>query len=302
MKWNPDMSSYFLMQRVSVQKFLYSTNRMLMPRVNQDIGKLVVKICNQDRSEWPKVDHPTFFHELLDSKLPQSEKTIPRLAQEGGFLLGAGTVTTSWSLTTGVFWLLREPEVLRKLKQELVESVPVDLVLEDGQSLLGILETLPYMQATVQEMIRMGTGVATRSARVAPDEDLAVPGTDFVIPRNTAISMSHLLMNRDSHIFPDPNRFRPERWIENPDLARWQVTFGKGSRFCLGKDLNMSESYLLLAYMFRTYGTREVRFPDDIGYIELYETDEADIECAVDGVLARPRLDSKGVRCRVWGW
>lgn len=262
----------------------------------------MVQICRQNRSEWPKVDHPTFFHELLDSKLPEREKTIPRLAQEGGFLLGAGTVTTSWSLTTGVFWLLREPEVLRKLKEELVEAISPDLRLEGGASLLSVVETLPYMMATVQEMIRMGTGVATRAARVAPDEDLAVPGTEFVVPRNTAVSMSHLLLNRDPSIFPEPNRFRPERWIENPDLARWQVTFGKGTRACLGKDLNMSESYLLLAHIFRTYGTREVRMPEDVGFLELFETDESDIECAVDGVLARPRLDSKGVRCRVWDW
>lgn len=245
--------------------------------------------------------YSTFFHELLDSKLPTHEKSLPRLGQEGGTLLAAGIVTTSWTLTTGVFWLLREPGALCKLKQELIEVLPRDLDAAD-EGLLGLLDKLPYLAATVKEMVRMGHGLVTRQARVAPDEDLAVPGTDFVIPRNTAVSMSHLFLLRDPAIFPDPYRFRPERWIQNPGLARWDISFSKGSRSCVGRDLSVSELSLALAYIFRNYGSREVRLEDDIGFLELWETDESDVECSNDGIIARPKVDTKGVRCKVHDW
>jgi hypothetical protein len=35
-------------------------------------------------------------------------------------------------------------------------------------------------------------------------------------------------------IFPDPYHFRPERWLENPDLDQWLASFSRGPRMCLG--------------------------------------------------------------------
>lgn len=238
-------------------------------------------------------------HELVDSKLPESDKSIARLAQESGFLLAAGTVTTSWTATIGVFWLLREPEVLRKLKQELAAALPPNLHSGD-KTVLSVLEGLPYLAAVTQEMLRLGQGILTRVARVAPDEDLMVPGTDFVIPKGTAASMSHYFLNLDPGLFPQPHRFWPDRWIGHPELP--QFSFGKGSRACLGRDLSLAESYLLLAFMFRTFGSREVRLEDDVGFLELFETDESDIDCACDSVVVQPKRDSKGVRIKAFTW
>ncbi|TIC93610.1 Trichodiene oxygenase [Colletotrichum higginsianum] len=285
LKWSPAINSYFSMQR--------------------DIGRLITKICRQDRSEWPELEHPTFFHELLDSKLSESEKSIARLAQEGGSLLGAGTVTTSWTITTGVFYLLREPDVLRALKSELAATFPAEAAITDQKNLTGILEGLPYLSAVAQEMVRMGHGLVSRAARVAPDEDLAVPGTGFVIPRNTPISMTHLLLNRDPDLYDSPDRFQPERWIgdsRQAPLPPRQFGFSAGARACSGRDLAMAEILIIIATLFRTYGTREVRFEDDVGFLELWETDETDVECSVDAMVARPKTDSKGVRCKVHHW
>lgn len=238
-------------------------------------------------------------HELIDSKIPESEKSSGRVAQESGILLAAGTVTTSWAVTTGVFWLLREPEVLRKLKQELAAALPPDLHTGD-KSMLSVLEGLPYLAAVTQEMTRLGHGVLTRGARIAPDEDLPVPGTGFVIPKGTPASMSHYFLNLDPEIFVEPHRFWPDRWIEHPELP--QFSFGRGSRACLGRDLSLAEMYLILAFMFRTFGTREVRLDDDVGFLELFETDESDIECACDSGIVQPKRDTKGVRCKAFRW
>jgi cytochrome P450 len=35
-------------------------------------------------------------------------------------------------------------------------------------------------------------------------------------------------------IFPDPFHFRPERWLENPELDQWLASFSRGPRMCLG--------------------------------------------------------------------
>lgn len=51
--------------------------------------------------------------------------------------------------------------------------------------------------------------------------------------------MTSVLMHSNPNIFPEPERFRPERWLEQrpegaPSLDRYLVTFTKGSRQCVG--------------------------------------------------------------------
>ncbi|KAK4118275.1 cytochrome P450 [Parathielavia appendiculata] len=293
LKLNPTLTSFYNLQ--------------------MSIGAQVARILNgsPDEQRHPAA-HRTIFVELLDSKLPPDEKTFVRLAEEGGVLIGAGTLTTAWALTVAVYYLLREPECLVRLKQELAAALPgADRSATTAnrpptkEALLPILERLPYLNAVIQESLRRSYGVASRLTRLAPDEELVVPGGDgreWRIPPNTPVSMTQLDMLLDEGIFPLARRFRPERWIENPKLARFQVAFGKGSRRCLGMNLALAEIYLVLAALFGRYGSREVRMNGDVGYLELFETDDSDIECSVDGFLPLPKKDTKGVRIRAHPW
>lgn len=259
---------------------------------------------------------PTVFHEILDSKLPEHEKTFSRLATDGGALVGAGTVTTAWAATTAVFYLLRKPQCLQMLKQELADALPRRLNEEKtcSQAILPMLEKLPYLSAVIQESLRLSNGVASRLARIAPDEALTVrPDGDeksrsghatreWTIPPGTPVSMTQLLVFRDERIFPSASTFRPERWIDEPRLDRYQVAFGRGSRICVGKHLALAELYIMVATLFAAYGSRSVRMPGDVGFLDLWETDESDVECSVDAFVPLAKVGTKGVRCKVHRW
>lgn len=73
---------------------------------------------------------------------------------EATALLGAGTVTTSWTLAVITYHLLNKPELLAKLTRELEQAV------EDPGCLppLSVLENLPYLHAVVQEGLRLSYG------------------------------------------------------------------------------------------------------------------------------------------------
>jgi cytochrome P450 len=68
--------------------------------------------------------HRTIFHELRDSSLPASEKTVDRLCDEGQILTGAGSETTAKVLTTATFYLLDRKYCFSKLRRELTEVAP----------------------------------------------------------------------------------------------------------------------------------------------------------------------------------
>ncbi|KAF7450793.1 Cytochrome P450 [Pyrenophora tritici-repentis] len=65
------------------------------------------------------------------------------------------------------------------------------------------------------------------------------------------------LLNSHPDVFPDPDTFRPERWIEasarGEHLERYLVTFTKGSRICLGINLAYAALYLTVAALVRNF-------------------------------------------------
>ncbi|KFY39939.1 hypothetical protein V494_03739 [Pseudogymnoascus sp. VKM F-4513 (FW-928)] len=277
MTWlQPDMASYFAFQKM----------------VRGQIRDMKAGIAKDE-----SFDHRTIFYEIINSDLPPKEKSDARLAQDGQTVIIAGTLTTAWALCIGVFYLLSQPETLKKLKEEL------RTVLKGPSSsvTLATLEQLPYLTGCVQEAIRLSYGVCGRLQRIAPDETLAFNDgkKDWYIPPGTPVSMTSLLIHHDESIFPDSKKFLPERWVGHPELSRYLVSFSKGTRTCIGINLAYAELYIGLAKIFRAYGSEDVRFEDDVGHLELFETTLYDVVLTKDLLIPIGPDDSKGVRIQV---
>lgn len=97
--------------------------------------------------EAKETSHPTIFHDILASDLPPEELTFKRLLQEAMSVNGAGIETTMWTLTVGTFHVIDNPNVYRRLKEELTAAMPDRDVILSWEA----LEALPYLSAVVQE-------------------------------------------------------------------------------------------------------------------------------------------------------
>jgi cytochrome P450 len=239
----------------------------------------------------------TIFQEILNSKLPREEKRIDRLGDEAATTVAAGTVTTAWTLSIAVYHLLTMPKILRKLKIEL-ESANHD---PSTHCSLASVENIPYLTAVVQEAIRLGYGASGRIPNIAPDEPMILRSgeKEWVIPPGTPTSFTIMQLHHNESLYPDSYTFRPERWVENPRLDKYLYSFGKGTRQCVGINLAYAELYLTLATIFRSYGSVDVRFPSDVGALQLFETEYRDIEVVADMVVPKVWKGTKGVRIRV---
>jgi cytochrome P450 len=91
---------------------------------------------------------------------------------------------------------------------------------------------LMTQSAVINEGLRVAHGVSSRQPRIATHEDLVYK--QWTIPRGTPVMQSLYLLHTDANIFPDPFTFRPQRWLDNPDLKRNLFAFSRGSRGCLG--------------------------------------------------------------------
>jgi len=72
--------------------------------------------------------------------------------------------------------------------------------------------------------------------------------------------MSAYLQHNDPRVFPDPDSFMPQRWLDQGDgpknLNRYLVAFGKGSHNCIGSTMAYSLLYKSLATIHRSFGLR----------------------------------------------
>ncbi|KAI0835728.1 cytochrome P450, partial [Hypoxylon sp. FL0890] len=159
----------------------------------------------------------------------------------------AGTHTTSHTMSMGTYYLLRHPEKLEKLRKEL-EPVPrnADGLLEYRQ-----VRDLPYLKAVIKESLRLSSPVPGIIPRLVPQGGITWAG--HYLPEGTSVSTAIHTIHDNPDLFPNPDEFMPERWLENDDLDHWLVVFGKGSRACIGLNIAWMESYLTFANFFTQF-------------------------------------------------
>lgn len=206
---------------------------------------------------------------------------------DGISVVGAGLSTTADTLRITAFHIINNTDVLHTLQAELLDAIPS----ATDSPPLKKLEQLSYLSAVVTEGLRISCGISSRLQRVSPDSPLTFG--DWVIPAGTPVSMSIYLTHNNPDYFPEPDQFRPERWLNMQNLPpeqrpdRYFVPFSRGTRSCVGLNLAMAELYLTLAYLFRRVD------------LSLYETSREDVDIKHDFLTAFPRLESKGVRVLV---
>ncbi|KAI9162922.1 benzoate 4-monooxygenase cytochrome P450 [Paramyrothecium foliicola] len=216
----------------------------MVKSMTETIPNHVVKAQQDKAGESRRV-----FTEIMDAPIPDDQKTVYRLSGEGWSLVSAGAETTAASLCFITYFLLSQPEKLARLRDELKN--------EDPQKLSWVqLEKYPYLHGVIYEGIRLALGVPSRLPRIAREEDLIYKkrGFDYTIPKGTAIGMSAFVSHHVEEIFPEPEVYSPDRWIDangkaNYGMEKYIMSFSKGSRQCLGMNLAFCELYIVTAAM-----------------------------------------------------
>jgi cytochrome P450 len=107
------------------------------------------------------------------------------------------------------------------------------------------LATLPYLDATVKEVLRLRPVVPVVGRVLKKDTTLG----GFTMPAGTAVGACIYLAHRNPDVYPDPDQFRPERFLGmQPDPVSW-LPFGGGIRRCIGAAFALYEMKIVLGTM-----------------------------------------------------
>lgn len=126
--------------------------------------------------------------------------------------------------------LLLHPDKLSKAKSEIRAVIRDKKLIEDSD-----ISKLPYLQAVMKEAFRLHPPGPLLIPRAA-ERDMEIRG--YFIPKGARILCNVWAMGRDPSIWPNPDSFEPERFLDNKidykGLHAELIPFGSGRRVCPG--------------------------------------------------------------------
>jgi len=144
-------------------------------------------------------------------------------------LLVAGHETTANALAWAVERLIRHPDKLGRLTEET----------HAGET--------EYLDAVITETLRLRPVISIVARRLT--EPVEIGGR--VLPAGVTVAPSIYLVHRRPDVYPEPERFIPERFIDNPPGTYTWIPFGGGVRRCLGGAFAQFEMQVVLAELVR---------------------------------------------------
>jgi len=198
------------------------------------------------------IDHGDVLSMLLAARDQDTDAAMPQeqVQAEVMTIATAATETTNGALVWAAFELGRQPDVERRLLDELTE------VLGDRPVTSSDLPNLEYLRRFLKEVLRLyALWVLTRQTT----RDTTLGGVR--IPAGATVMFSPQAIHRDPRIYPDPDRFDPDRWL--PDRAAAVprhafLPFGAGRYICIGEQFAMTELQVTFSTLVRRVRLRPV--------------------------------------------
>jgi benzoate 4-monooxygenase len=192
-----------------------------------------------------------FFTALVDDKNGQPQNLEwGEVVGELAAILDAGADTTAIALTQILELLIRHPDHLATLREE-VDSV---LQQEDIVAPYDTVKNLPFLRACLDEAMRIIPPTSAGLPRRTPPEGARILGE--WIPGNTSVSMTIYTAHHDPTVFPKPHEYQPHRWMDKEERKRMEpyfIPFSTGARGCIGRNISYLEQTVVLASLVHRY-------------------------------------------------
>ena len=169
--------------------------------------------------------------------------TDKELIGQAAILFGASFETSASVLTWTLFLLAQHPAVMHELMDEL------DNVLAGAPPTREQLPQLTFLENVINESMRILPPVPFTIR--ATQRDLAMGPVE--VPKNTRVLCSHYLTHHMPELYPEPERFRPERWQSIEPNQYEYMPFSAGPRVCIGASFAFQVLKVSLAMMLQRF-------------------------------------------------
>lgn len=160
----------------------------------------------------------------------------------------AGSDTTAIALRAIVYFLCRHPRCMQKLVQVIDDADRAGRLSKPVS--YKEANDMPYLQAVLKESMRLHSSVGLLMERHVPAGGVKID--DYFLKAGTIIGINPWVTNYNADVFPNPEEFRPERWLEASAQQLkamdnvWEFNFGAGARKCIGRNISCECSQITI--------------------------------------------------------
>ncbi|XP_070560194.1 cytochrome P450 20A1-like [Ptychodera flava] len=238
----------------------YETTMEVLNQKISDVGPANEEKFNTALNAWRGLIHEAIQHRRDNPPLREEDKkfldvlidfcaTEEQLFSDASVYFLGGYHTTTYMLVWAIYFLARDVKIQEKVHEELVEVLGNERNVDhENQS------QLRYLKRVIDETLRCAV-FAPFAARVNHEEDMKV--LDYTIPKGTGVIHALGVVLADKTIWPDPERFDPDRFLPEKVAERHKLTFSPfgfaGKRMCPGHRISHAEASVLLATLCRKF-------------------------------------------------
>ncbi len=178
-----------------------------------------------------------------------TQMTDAELIGNATLLYLAGHETSANALSWALFLLAQHPKIMADLVDE------VEGELHGSPPTVEQISRLKLLEGVVNEALRLFPPVSFITKTVSQPVRVG----SFELAAGESVMISHFLTHRLPHLYPQPNRFMPERWFSIDPSPYEYIPFSAGPRRCIGATFAMLEMKIVLAMLLQRYRFSVIR-------------------------------------------
>uniref|UniRef100_A0A182G0C4 Uncharacterized protein n=1 Tax=Anopheles albimanus TaxID=7167 RepID=A0A182G0C4_ANOAL len=192
----------------------------------------------------------TLLDLLLNVTIDGKPLSDANIREEEDTFMAAGHDTTASCISFACYHLSRNPVIQQKVYEEIQQIIGPDATRIELTN--SLLQDLRYLDLVIKETLRMNPSVPIFGRRSAGD--MTIDGVP--VPKGMEFGILIYALHNDPELYPEPERFDPERFSEEAQAARppySYIPFSVGARNCIGQRYAMLEIKTILVKVLANY-------------------------------------------------
>lgn len=215
-----------------------------LKRVRRQLDRLIYGLMDERLKSG--TDGDDLLSVLLRHQLAEGnrEQAVRQVRDECLTILLAGHETIANALTYALFLLAQDPEHVARIRSE-VNGVAAQRALGAEE-----YEQISFTRSALAESMRLYPPVWVLGRAITEPCSIGV----YLAPAGSILFASQYLLHRDARFFPEPDRFRPDRFLAGNKMHQFAYfPFGIGPRRCIGEGFALMEGALALGTILRQW-------------------------------------------------
>ncbi|XP_039310445.1 cytochrome P450 9e2 [Solenopsis invicta] len=222
--------------------------RLIGSRTENFFKDIVTTVVNaRDEQE---IIRPDMIQSMMETRNKDSgpEFDIDEMTAQAFVFFVAGFDSVATAMCFIAHEIGVNPDVQNKLRKE------IDDVLRwtDGKPTYDAIKDMKYLDAVVTETLRLYQGPAFIDRICVNETELppaTLDGEPIIIKPGDTVWFPGFSLHRDPKYYSDPDKFDPERFLDNSVNNSIYMPFGIGQRFCIAKPFALMEAKIMLFYL-----------------------------------------------------